>query len=148
MFVYRIDTKLTKDQSDKIVDSLSVLEIERLEGYNLKAFDIEVNGRVSSYIITDRYVLTRIIIFLRSRRINFSYENITNKVFFNEVNFEDDNFTKEIEDFIKQNITLDDILDKISYLGVDSLTEIDKKKLVMFGISHISKNNLLMNQVH
>ena len=132
MFIYRIDTELTKEQSDKIVNSLSILEIERLESYNLKAFDIEVNGRVSSYIITDRYVLTRIIIFLRSRRINFSYENITNKVFFNEVNFEDDNFTKEIEDFIKQNITLDDILDKISYLGVDSLTEIDKKKLVMF----------------
>ena len=132
MFVYRIDTKLTKEQSDKIVDSLSVLEVERLESYNLKAFDIEVNGRVSSYIITDRYVLTRIIIFLRSRNINFSYENITNKVFFNEVNFEDVYFTKEIEDFIKQNIKLDDILDKINYLGVDSLTEIDKKNLVMF----------------
>ena len=133
MFVYRIDTKLTKEQSDRIVDSLSVLEIERLDGYNLKAFDIEVNGRVSSYIITDRYVLTRIIIFLRNRNINFSYENITNKVLFNEVIFEDDDFTKEIEDFIKQNITLNDILDKINYLGVDSLTEIDKKKLVMFG---------------
>ena len=133
MFVYRIDTKLTKEQSEKIVDSLSILEIERLESYKLKAFDIEVNSRVSSYIITDRYILSRIIIFLRSRKINFSYENITNKVFFNEVNFEDDNFTKEIEDFIKKNITLDDILDKINYLGVDSLTEIDKKKLVIFG---------------
>jgi hypothetical protein len=132
MFVYRIDTELTKEQSDKIVNSLSILEIERLESYNLKAFDTEVNGRVSSYIITDRYVLTRIIIFLRNRNINFSYENITNKVLFNEVIFEDDDFIKEIDDFIKQNITLNDILDKISYLGVDSLTEIDKKNLIMF----------------
>ena len=132
MFVYRIDTELTKEQSDKIVNSLSILEIERLESYNLKAFDTEVNGRVSSYIITDRYVLTRIIIFLRNRNINFSYENITNKVLFNEVIFEDDDFIKEIDDFIKQNITLNDILDKINYLGVDSLTEIDKKNLIMF----------------
>jgi hypothetical protein len=132
MFVYRIDTKLTKSQALFLYENLSMEEISDFQKYDMKAFDVETKGKISSYVITNRYVLTRIILFLRSRNIDFSYENITNKVFFNEVNFEDVYFTKEIEDFIKENITLDDILDKINCLGIDSLTEIDKKILVMF----------------
>jgi len=126
MFVYRIDTELTKEQSDKIVNSLSILEIERLESYNLKAFDIEVNGRVSSYIITDRYVLSRIIIFLRQKNIEFKYEDISEDVLIGYISFKETSFEDEVEEFIINNITLDNILDKINKFGIESLTVKDK----------------------
>jgi hypothetical protein len=132
MFVYRIDTELTKEQSDKIVNSLSILEIERLESYNLKAFDIEVNGRVSSYIITDRYVLSRIIIFLRQKNIEFKYEDISEDVLIGYISFKETSFEDEVEEFIINNITLDNILDKINKFGIESLTDTDKKCLESF----------------
>ena len=132
MFVYRIDTKLTKEQSEKIVDSLSSLETKRLESFNLKAFDTEVNGRVSSYIITDRYVLSRIIIFLRQKNIEFKYEDISEDVLIGYISFKETSFEDEVEEFIINNITLDNILDKINKFGIESLTDTDKKCLESF----------------
>jgi len=126
MFVYRIDTKLTKEQSEKIVDSLSSLETKRLESFNLKAFDTEVNGRVSSYIITDRYVLSRIIIFLRQKNIEFKYEDISEDVLIGYISFKGTPFDDDVEEFITNNITIDNILDKISKFGIESLTVKDK----------------------
>ena len=43
MFVYRVKTKLSKEESEDIYDNLSPLEIETLEGYNLIAYDVEEN---------------------------------------------------------------------------------------------------------
>ena len=129
MFVYKIDTKLTKKEAEDLYKSLTFQEVEDLESYDMKAFDIEINGKMSSYIITNRYVLTRIILFFRQRSIEFSYEDITDDVFFNQIKFEDDDFNKNIDEFIKENITVDHILDKINQFGIESLTDTDKMKL-------------------
>jgi len=129
MFVYKIDTKLTKKEAEDLYKNLTLQEIEDLESYDMKAFDIEINGKMSSYIITSRYVLTRIILFFRQRNIEFSYDDITDDVFFNQVKFDDEDFNKNIDEFIKENITVDHILDKINQFGIDSLTDNDKIKL-------------------
>ncbi len=129
MFVYKIDTKLTKKEAEDLYKSLTFQEVEDLESYDMKAFDIEINGKMSSYVITSRYVLTRIILFFRQRSIEFSYDDITDDVFFNQIKFEDDDFNKNIDEFIKENITVDHILDKINQFGIDSLTDNDKMKL-------------------
>jgi hypothetical protein len=129
MFVYKIDTKLTKKEAEDLYKSLTFQEVEDLESYDMKAFDIEINGKMSSYIITNRYVLTRIILFFRQRSIEFSYEDITDDVFFNQIKFEDEDFNKNIDEFIKENITVDHILDKINQFGIESLTDTDKMKL-------------------
>ncbi len=129
MFVYKIDTKLTKKEAEDLYKSLTFQEVEDLESYDMKAFDIEINGKMSSYVITSRYVLTRIILFFRQRSIEFSYEDITDDVFFNQIKFEDDDFNKNIDEFIKENITVDHILDKINQFGIESLTDTDKMKL-------------------
>ena len=75
---YRIKTNLTKEQSEKIVDSLTPIEVERLESYKLKAYDEEIEGQINSYIISDRYVFTRILLFLRQKSIDFEYEDSYN----------------------------------------------------------------------
>lgn len=129
MFVYKIDTKLKKSEAENLYKNLSLQEIEDLESYDMMAYDVETDGKMSSYIITTRYVLTRIILFFRQKNINFEYEDITDSVFFNLVKFTDDSFSKNIENFIKENITIDNILDKINLLGIDSLTDVDRKKL-------------------
>lgn len=95
----------------------------------MKAFDTEINGKMSSYVITSRYVLTRIILFFRQRNLDFTYKDITDDVFFNQIKFSDEDFSKNIDEFIKENITVDHILDKINQFGIDSLTDNDRKKL-------------------
>jgi hypothetical protein len=123
---YRIKTKLTKEQSEKIVDSLTPIEVERLESYKLKAYDEEVNGNINSYIITDRYVLTRILLFLRQKDIDFEYEDISDDVLIGDISFKGTPFEDEVNEFINNNITVDHILDKINKFGIESLSEKDK----------------------
>ena len=129
MFVYKIDTKLTKEQAEDIYDNLTHQEIQDLESYKLVAYDVENNGMMTSYVVVNRYVLTRIILFLRQRDIDFDYEDISNSVLTGVIKFKDTPIEKEIIQFIVDNITVDNVLDKINQFGIDSLTETDKKCL-------------------
>ncbi len=126
MAVYRIDTKLNKLQCEKIAQSLSPIEVERLERYDLKAYDIEIDGKVSSFIITDRYVITRIILFLRQKNIEFEYDNVSDDVLIGNISFEGTPFENDVNEFIQNNITVDHILDKINKFGIESLNQYDK----------------------
>jgi hypothetical protein len=126
---YRIDTSLTKDQSEKIVDSLTPIEVERLESYKLKAYDKEIDGKLISFIITSRWIFTRLILFLRQKDIEFRYEEISDDVLNGNISFKGTSFEEEVDEFIKENLTVDHILDKINNLGIDSLTEFDRNIL-------------------
>lgn len=123
---YKIKTNLTKEQSEKIVDSLSPIEVERLESYKLKAYDEEIDGRINSYIISDRYVFTRIVLFMRQKDIDFEYEDISDDVLTGEISFKGTSFEDEVNEFITNNLTVDHILDKINKFGIESLNETDK----------------------
>jgi len=129
MFVYKINTELTKNEAEELYKNLTFQEIEDLESYDMKAYDFEINGKMSSYVITTRYVLTRIILFFRQKNLDFTYEDITDDVLFSQIKFHDDDFNKNIDDFINENITVDHILDKINQFGIESLTDSDRKKL-------------------
>ena len=129
MMFYRIDTNLTKEQSEKIVDSLTPIEVERLDSYKLKAYDMEVNGKLSSFIITSRSIFTRLVLFLRQKEIEFQYEEITDDVLNGDIHFKGTLFESDVEDFIKENLTVDHVLDKINKFGIESLTEFDRNIL-------------------
>jgi len=126
---YRVDTNLTKKQSDKIVESLTPIELERLDSYKLKAYDIEIDGKLSSFVITSRSIFTRLIIFLRQKEIEFDYKEITDDVLIGDIQFKGTLFENDVDDFIRENLTVDHILDKINKFGIDSLTEYDKRFL-------------------
>ena len=123
---YKIKTNLTKEQSEKIVDSLTSIEVERLESYKLKSYDEEIDGKINSYIISDRYVFTRIILFLRQKDIDFEHEDISDDVLTGDISFKGTSFEDEVNEFIITNITVDHILDKINKFGIESLTDNDK----------------------
>lgn len=129
MFVYRVKTKLSKEESEDIYDNLSPLEIETLEGYNLIAYDTKEKDGVVSYMITSRYIFTRILLFLRQKNIDFDFEDITEDVLIGKISFKNTDFEEDIIDYIDSNITTDQILDKINYSGIESLTDKDKEKL-------------------
>jgi len=126
---YRVDTNLTKKQSDKIVESLTPIELERLDSYKIKAYDIEIDGKLSSFVITSRSIFTRLIIFLRQKEIEFDYKEITDDVLIGDIQFKGTLFENDVDDFIRENLTVDHILDKINKFGIDSLTEYDKRFL-------------------
>lgn len=129
MFVYRIDTNLTKEEAEYIYKNLTIDEIEDLESFNMKAYDIEINGSMSSFVITTRDVLARIILFLRNNEIDFDYEDISDEILIGQMSFKDEDFQKDIDNFIKENITVDCILDKINQFGIDCLSEVDRNFL-------------------
>lgn len=129
MFVYRIDTNLAKEEAENIYNNLTIDEIEDLESFNMKAYDIEINGSMSSFVITTRDVLARIILFLRNNEIDFEYEDISDEILIGQISFKDEDFQKDIDDFIKKNITVDCILDKINQFGIGCLSEVDRNFL-------------------
>jgi hypothetical protein len=129
MFVYRIDTNLTKEEAEDIYKNLTIDELDDLESFNMKAYDIEINGSMSSFVITTRDVLVRIVLFLRNNEIDFEYEDISDEVLIGQMSFKDEDFQKDIDNFIKENITIDCILDKINQFGMDCLSEVDRKFL-------------------
>jgi hypothetical protein len=129
MFVYRIDTNLTKEEAEDIYKNLTFEELEDLESFDMKAYDIEINDTMSSFVITTRDVLARIILFLRYNQIEFEYEDISDEILMGKTLFKDSDFQNDIENFIKENTTIDCILDKINQFGIDCLSEFDKKFL-------------------
>ena len=53
-------------------------------------------------------------------------------VLYSRVSFDDEEFQDQIDEFVKNNLTLDLILDKINLYGVKSLTDFEKTFLKLF----------------
>ncbi len=126
---YKINTNLTKLESEEILDSLSPDEVETLHSFNLKAHDEEVDGKMVSYIICDRSVFSKIVLFLRQKCVQFDFEDISDDVLTNNISFVGTDFEEEVSEFITENITVDHILDKINKFGINNLSEKDKQFL-------------------
>lgn len=129
---YKIKTNLNQKQCEDILNSLTDSELNYIKGLNFKAFDQEVDGKVTSYVITDRIALSNIFIFLRQNHIKFNYEDITEDVLIGSVNFDNTDFEKECQEFVNENITVDHILDKINKFGINSLSDFELQKLKNF----------------
>lgn len=129
---YKIKTNLNQKQCDDILNSLTDSELNYIKSLNFKAFDQEVDGKVTSYVITDRVALSNIFIFLRQNHIKFNYEDITEDVLIGTITFDNTDFEKECQEFVNENITVDHILDKINKLGINSLSDFELQKLKNF----------------
>ncbi len=129
MLVYKIDTNLSKLEGEKVIDTLTSSEFKILKDFNLIAYDQEIDGKLTSYVIAPNNIITNIFLFLRKKEISFKYENITNKVLLGDIDFKNTKFENDINNFIKDNITIDIVLDKISSKGIISLSILDKEIL-------------------
>jgi hypothetical protein len=116
-------------------DSVSLNFIEELYS-NQKhiEFDLE-DGRGVMYAEMEENQVSKLLSIYVKYGLDFSYEDITKSVLFGNVPFVNEEKCEElkalIKIFIEDNLDTDTVLDKISEMGIESISEQDKKVLVV-----------------
>ena len=137
----KITTKKTPDELSSL--SFSSIQMDRMKGVfeGIKYVEfLNEKGLHSIFCYLSDYNLKRLSDLLIDLSIDFfSIEDLSNKVLLCEsinTSYLDDegsnkkeDIDKLINDFYIDNITVDDILDKITIKGVESINEIDKSIL-------------------
>lgn len=95
-------------------------------------FEQEIDGNLQEIILVDENQFQLIISIFETCEIKFVYKDITMDVLYSRVSFDDEEFQDKIDEFVKNNLTLDLILDKINLYGVKSLTDFEKTFLKLF----------------
>jgi hypothetical protein len=127
MNVYKIKTELTKIQIDILGDSLDESDMILLDYLENKVLNMDIveDNLISSYIICSEVFLESILSIFYKYKVEFKVEDITKLFFYGIVNIDDDDFQK----YLVENLNIDTILDKINDLGIESLSDLDKKIL-------------------
>lgn len=137
--VYKISFKkiLTtySNISDADLDKIGSLDIE-------SSFDYEKDGLYFCYVISSEIEINKYIKILEKNLINFKCEDISDLLLKNEYdvsyikNYLDETnhyvyevFIHDINNWIYSKLDIDIVLDMISFKGINSLREIDKKFL-------------------
>jgi hypothetical protein len=95
-------------------------------------FEQEIDGNLQEILLVDSKQLEVIVSILETCEIKFIYQDITIDVLHSRVSFDDEEFQDQIDEFVKNNLTLDLILDKINLYGLKSLTDFEKSFLELF----------------
>ncbi len=121
-----------------------VITMKNVFANNLKPSDVDFLCFASShknednfYTFLPQHKIEKIVNEFNTIKVLFSFKDITEEVLMGVQNnnpifaktFEDMQHKQLLYSFLKQNQTIDNILDKIKILGIDSLTEIDKEIL-------------------
>ena len=132
-------SELTKEYND-----MNVEDKKKLSDINISSLiDIDDENGYECYIICEEVDIEKYKKILNSNKISYICNNISKKVISCEINLEKyikekldsinkqyyKEFIKSVNTFITKNLNLDDILDKISYSGLKSLTKLEKKYL-------------------
>jgi hypothetical protein len=129
MKFFKVDTNLTKTQCEDLLNSLSSIEIEELQSLDIISEDIEYNGFVTSYIICNDYTISKVQNFLDKKGVYYELKDVSYDILIGRLSLRNTEFELETEHYIKEFLTIDLVLDKINYLGIDSLTQLDKNCL-------------------
>ena len=129
MKFFKIDTNLTKAKCEDLLDSLSTIEIEELQSLDIISEDIEYDGFVTSYIICNDYTITKVQNFLNKKGVSYNLNDVSYEILTGRISLKNTDFETQTNKYIEKFITIDLVLDKISHLGIESLTQIDKNCL-------------------
>jgi hypothetical protein len=144
MRLINITTNHTNEDIDDILYYLSESEIHIIKNiYNrIKFVEYVKNNFNCMFCIVNNYDIDELSNLYDSLGIKFKIEDITKKVilcdhintsYFSEQGFDVSiDIDNLIKDFYKDNITIDDILDKINLKGIKSITKLDKLILKEF----------------
>ena len=116
-----------KIQIDILGDSLDESDMILLDYLENKVLNMDIveDNLISSYIICSEVFLESILSIFYKYKVEFKVEDITKLFFYGIVNIDDDDFQK----YLVENLNIDTILDKINDLGIESLSDLDKKIL-------------------
>ena len=123
---------------------MGVEDKKKLSAINISSLiDIDDENGYECYIICEDKDIEKYKKILNSNKISYICNNISKKVISGEINLEKyikqkldsinkqyyKEFIKSVNVFITNNLTLDNILDKITDSGIKSLTKLEKKYL-------------------
>ena len=138
MKLIKVTTKHTQDEIDKIFNKINKCHLEILSNLYSKFNYVEYineDNYVSMFCVIDDNIMDKLIDNYTNLSVNFKFEDFTKDVLLcNKIktNFLEDGIdvsemiTDLINSFYLDNITVDDILDKISVKGVKSINDVDK----------------------
>lgn len=124
MNVYKLKTGLTQEDLDKLQNSMDESDfilINSVEDRVLNA-DIIEDGFVSSYMICSEKILDLLKSIFYKYEVTFSVQDITKLFLYGQIDVDDVYF----QNYLQENLDIDTILDKISEVGIDSLSDLDK----------------------
>lgn len=129
MVIYKIE----HFENDLSQFKLSETEMELMETFEINEVVLEDNGKCVIGLFTTNYMEFVKNLF-EAHGIKFSITDVTEEYtkttpLFDQFMNKYSAHKNEITAFIKANTTVDDVLDKISKFGVESLNEIDKQIL-------------------
>ena len=132
MKIYKILTDLTEERDKYLKSNLTREEEKKIFRYfedgNISYDLIEENGTITSYFMCSKEVLDYVTSLFYKYEVKFVISNITNDFLIGKVNIDD----KDFQNYLLENLDIDTILDKINELGIDSLSDLDKKVLNNF----------------
>lgn len=139
--IYKISFFQSTFDLNEEYDRLSDIDKERISEIDAEGFfDFEEGGRYISYIITSPIQIKKYLSILVDNLISFEYDDISEDVLKFKIDLiqslngkvsQTDSikfsfFQDDVERWIIQNLDIDMILDRISEVGMDSLTTTEK----------------------
>jgi len=124
----KITTEHTQSELEDLVNKIPTFQVEEIKKL-YQNFDcveyINRKNRVCMYASIHENYIKDLIDLYTKLNISFNFEDITKKTLFGLEKSQDLNVEKLISRFIKNNLEVDDVLDKINELGSSSLTKKD-----------------------
>jgi hypothetical protein len=126
MEIVRINAFNDISEMKSIQSNLTEIEYDILRNFH-DTFHFYEESHNVMYAIIDSPKLDRLKTFYNNYSINYEITNITKDVLYGLTKLDgSSDFKDGVYDFIKDCLTVDIILDKISELGIDTLTDYDK----------------------
>lgn len=145
--VYKIQFGKSSFDLNDDYDRLSEIEKERISDLDAESFfDYERDGRYTCFVITTPVEIKKYVSILSNNLIICDYQDISKDILSFKLNLEEELkeqistinsikysfFIDDINDWITLNLDMDMVLDRISEVGIDSLTKIEKDFLNNF----------------
>jgi hypothetical protein len=141
--VYKIAFDSSIEYLDEKYEMLSEIEQERISELDaVSYFDYIESDKYHFFVITDPQEIKMYTEILRNNLIGFKISDLSNDILNNKIDLtkelstkadEDkiklDFFIEDIKSWILDNLDIDQVLDRISEVGIDNITEIEKNFL-------------------
>lgn len=146
--VYRIQFYKSSYQLNEDYERLSEHEKERISELDAEGFfDYNDDGdNYTVYVITTPLEIKQYLSILASNLVEYTLYDLSNDVLLSRIDLNDvlkeqinttnsikySFFIDDVNSWVYQNLDMDTVLDRISEVGMDSLTEVEKEFLKMY----------------
>jgi hypothetical protein len=128
--VFTVGQPKHKCVEKRILNSIKYILSEN--EFNSIVYDEDSNGLDVIYVFSDDWVINKMEKMFTFNKVLKEYKDVTKEILFQKdlpKVFSENNNKKILMEFLDKNLNSDLVLDKINYMGINSLTEIDYIKI-------------------